>query len=105
PPTPSSSASWPQGRSSSSARRASSSSGPSADPAWPERIAIHWRLTMPFATSRGARIHYTVHGSKGPAVVLLQGLGLSSRFWFDVPERLGDVRRVIAVDNRGTGRS
>jgi 3-oxoadipate enol-lactonase len=38
-------------------------------------------------------------------VVLLQGLGLSSRFWFDVPERLSDVRRVIAVDNRGTGRS
>jgi pimeloyl-ACP methyl ester carboxylesterase len=60
---------------------------------------------MPFATSRGARVHYTVHGTKGPAVVLLQGLGLSSRFWFDIPERLSDVRRVIAIDNRGTGRS
>ena len=60
---------------------------------------------MPFATSRRARIHYTLHGSKGPPVVLLQGLGLSSRFWFDVPERLSDTRRVIAIDNRGTGRS
>jgi len=37
----------------------------------------------------------------------LQGLGLSSRFWFDVPQLLAenDVRRVIAIDNRGTGRS
>jgi len=60
---------------------------------------------MPFATSGRARIHYTLRGDKGPAVVLLQGLGLSSRFWFDVPERLSDTRRVVAVDNRGTGRS
>jgi pimeloyl-ACP methyl ester carboxylesterase len=60
---------------------------------------------MPFAISRGARIHYTVHGTKGPTIVLLQGLGLSSRFWFDIPERLADERRVIAIDNRGTGRS
>lgn len=64
---------------------------------------------MPFASSRGARIHYTVHGSSGTPVVLLQGLGLSSRFWFDIPAMLSDdpacPRRVIAVDNRGTGRS
>lgn len=64
---------------------------------------------MPFAHSRGARIHYTVHGEAGPAVVLLQGLGLSSRFWFDIPEMLASdpqtPRRVIAIDNRGTGRS
>lgn len=65
---------------------------------------------MPFATSKNARIHYTVHGAKaGTPVVLLQGLGLSSRFWFDVPKMLaedeGTPRRVIAIDNRGTGRS
>ena len=65
---------------------------------------------MPFATARNARIHYTVHGDRrGTPVVLLQGLGLSSRFWFDVPELLSEdaetPRRVIAVDNRGTGRS
>lgn len=60
---------------------------------------------MPFASSRGARIHYTVRGDGGAAVVLLQGLGLSSRFWFDVPDLLADGRRVIAIDNRGTGRS
>ena len=65
---------------------------------------------MPFALSRGGtRIHYTLHGKEGPAVVLLQGLGLSSRFWFDIPEMLAHdphgPRRVVAIDNRGTGRS
>ena len=66
---------------------------------------------MPIAPSRGARIHYTEHGTRGrgPAVVLIQGLGLSSRFWFDVPELLAHdphgPRYVLAIDNRGTGRS
>lgn len=64
---------------------------------------------MPFVTRPGARIHYAIHGDTGPWVVLLQGLGLSSRFWFDVPERLvadpTTPRRVLAIDNRGTGRS
>ena len=66
---------------------------------------------MPIATSRGAQLHYTVHGTRGvgPAVVLIQGLGLSSRFWFDIPELLANdpstPRFVIAVDNRGTGAS
>jgi pimeloyl-ACP methyl ester carboxylesterase len=66
---------------------------------------------MPIAPSRGARIHYSEHGTRGrgPAVVLIQGLGLSSRFWFDVPELLANDARgprfVLAVDNRGTGRS
>jgi len=66
---------------------------------------------MPIAPSRGARIHYTSHGDPGSetVVVLLQGLGLSSRFWFDVPDLLvADAhvpRRVLAIDNRGTGRS
>jgi 3-oxoadipate enol-lactonase len=78
---------------------------------------------MPFARSRGARIHYVVHEPHEPreprephrpraplpTVVLLQGLGLSSRFWFDVPELLAHdpetPRRVIRIDNRGTGLS
>lgn len=65
---------------------------------------------MPFVSRPGARIHYVTHGDVGaPTVVLLHGLGLSSRFWFDLPQLLatdGDgPRRVIAIDNRGTGRS
>jgi pimeloyl-ACP methyl ester carboxylesterase len=39
----------------------------------------------------------------------VQGLGLSSRFWFDVPHLLASdpahPRYVLAIDNRGTGRS
>lgn len=66
---------------------------------------------MPIASSRGARIHYTDHGDPRAAstVVLLQGLGLSSTYWFDVPQMVasepGAARRVLAIDNRGTGRS
>jgi pimeloyl-ACP methyl ester carboxylesterase len=57
----------------------------------------------------GARIHYEVHeshaGPGAPAVVLIQGLGLSSRFWFDLPDRLRPKWRVVLLDNRGVGRS
>jgi pimeloyl-ACP methyl ester carboxylesterase len=64
---------------------------------------------MPFAKgSGGARIHYQVHGNSPQKVVLLHGLGLSSRFWFDQPQRLSsgpDPWQVIAIDNRGVGRS
>src|SRR5580693_6639413 len=64
---------------------------------------------MPLAKgSGGARIHYDVRGSSPQTVVLLHGLGLSSRFWFDKPERLStgaDPWRVITIDNRGVGRS
>lgn len=66
---------------------------------------------MPIAPSKGACIHYAEYGraAQGPTVVLVQGLGLSSRFWFDVPQRLvsepATPRHVIAIDNRGTGKS
>jgi pimeloyl-ACP methyl ester carboxylesterase len=62
---------------------------------------------MPFATGTGgARIHYQVHGDDGPWVVLLMGLGASSHLWLDVPKSLrDDGYRVLAIDNRGTGRS
>lgn len=65
---------------------------------------------MPFAVGpRGTRIHYRLVGTEGPFVVLLQGLGLSSSFWFEQPELLsGDAEhpyRVLLVDNRGVGRS
>jgi 3-oxoadipate enol-lactonase len=64
---------------------------------------------MPLAKgSGGARIHYDVRGNAPQTAVLLHGLGLSSRFWFDQPERLSsgsDPWRVITIDNRGVGRS
>jgi 3-oxoadipate enol-lactonase len=71
---------------------------------------------MPFVDRPGARIHYETHGNSGvlpsqdtDTVVLLQGLGLSSRFWFDVPASIANdpqkPRQVITIDNRGTGKS
>jgi len=53
----------------------------------------------------GARIYYEITGAGGPNVVLIQGLGLSSRFWFETPRLLSGDHRVITLDNRGTGRS
>ncbi len=57
---------------------------------------------MPIAPSRGARIHYTVRGTRGagPAVVLIQGLGLSSKFWFDVPDMLAADKDAPALRHR-----
>jgi len=67
---------------------------------------------MPFAVgARGSRIHYRIVGDarSGEDVVLVQGLGLSSRFWFDQPEILAHdpsmSRRVLVLDNRGAGQS
>jgi 3-oxoadipate enol-lactonase len=68
---------------------------------------------MPFAMGPGgARIHYEVRSepedATAPAVVLVQGLGVSSRFWFDLPERIAGGakrRKVLVLDNRGVGRS
>ena len=65
---------------------------------------------MPYAVgARGARVHYRIVGDRGENVVLVQGLGLSSRFWFEQPELLADdpdhPRRVLVIDNRGSGKS
>jgi 3-oxoadipate enol-lactonase len=64
---------------------------------------------MPFARgARGARIYYETRGTGGPTAILIQGLGLSSRFWFDVPDRLATGRdpwHVLTPDHRGVGRS
>lgn len=71
---------------------------------------------MPFAESTdGFRLHYRearpAHPTSGAdlPVLMIHGLGMSSRFWFDLPERIAAdpdrPRRVVAIDNRGTGQS
>ncbi len=65
---------------------------------------------VPFATgSREHRVHYRKVGERGPALVLIQGIGLDGRFWFDLPESLANDPdkpwRVLVPDNRGVGRS
>lgn len=41
----------------------------------------------------------------GPPVVLLAGLGSTTRIWGNLPTVLGRALRVIAIDNRGVGGS
>jgi len=69
---------------------------------------------MPHARTRwGIRIFYEVHEPDAPTsadpLVLVHGVGLSGRFWFDIPRSIAcdaaTRRRVITIDNRGTGRS
>jgi pimeloyl-ACP methyl ester carboxylesterase len=60
---------------------------------------------MPYATSTdGARIHYEVHGSGAP-VLLIMGLGSNAYGWYRTIPWLSPRYEVIAFDNRGTGRS
>src|SRR5262245_26325973 len=60
---------------------------------------------MPYATSSdGARIHYEVHGS-GEPVLLIMGLGSNAYGWYRTIPWLAPHYEVIAFDNRGSGRS
>jgi 3-oxoadipate enol-lactonase len=60
---------------------------------------------MPHATSTdGARIHYEVHGS-GEPVLLVMGLGSNAYGWYRTLPWLSERYEAICFDNRGTGRS
>lgn len=61
---------------------------------------------MPFVTSRGCQIHYTVEGG-GPLVVLLHGLLSDARSWkrWGVVDALADRYCVACVDAPGHGLS
>jgi pimeloyl-ACP methyl ester carboxylesterase len=56
---------------------------------------------------RGAhQIHYEALGrADAPVLLLVMGMGLSSRSWHTLPELLRDDFRVVVFDNCGTGRS
>lgn len=66
---------------------------------------------MPFTRGPGDhRIHFREYGSRDdPTLVLIHGLGLDGRFWFEMPERLvADPEQrwhVLVPDNRGVGQS
>jgi len=55
-------------------------------------------------SSDGASIHYEIHGS-GEPVLLIMGLGSNAYGWYRTIPWLAERHRVIAFDNRGTGRS
>ena len=58
-----------------------------------------------FCTVRGVRIHYVDWGGKGPAIILLTGLGDSARIFDDLAPRLAQHHHVIALTRRGYGHS
>jgi pimeloyl-ACP methyl ester carboxylesterase len=61
---------------------------------------------MAFLTRGKHRLYYEVLGpEEAPALLLIMGMGFSSRAWGPMPERLAKTFRVIVYDNRGSGRS
>jgi 3-oxoadipate enol-lactonase len=58
------------------------------------------------ATADGARLHCEIYGdAPGLPVVLIHGLGGSTRSWSSIPVALARRRRVAVVDLRGCGHS
>lgn len=68
-------------------------------------------MIVPHATGPGDhRIHFREYGSRSnPTLVMIQGLMLDGRFWFEMPELLADDPElpwhVLVPDNRGVGQS
>ena len=59
---------------------------------------------MPAIETAGTRIHYARTGT-GPAVILVQGVGVIGRGWTPQAEALATRYSVITIDNRGIGAS
>lgn len=59
---------------------------------------------MPTVDAAGARISYTDVG-RGPAVLLIQGVGVAGECWRPQAQGLADRFRLLAFDNRGIGGS
>ena len=59
---------------------------------------------MAYVDRKDARIHYSRDG-QGPAVLLVQGVGVIGNGWKPQVEGLRDRYSLITIDNRGIGRS
>lgn len=59
---------------------------------------------MPYAEVDGARLHIRQQGS-GPVALFVHGFPLDSTMWIEQLTALSDIRRCVAVDLRGFGRS
>lgn len=61
---------------------------------------------MPVVDRGSHRIHFEVVGrADAPPLLLVMGMGFSSRAWHTLPALLRDDFRVVVFDNCGTGRS
>ena len=74
-------------------------------------VALSYICFVPFATGSGDhRVHFKEYGSRAnPTLVLIQGLVLDGRFWFELPAQLASDPKlpwhVLVPDNRGVGHS
>jgi 3-oxoadipate enol-lactonase len=59
---------------------------------------------MPTTTLNYITIYYEIHG-KGDPLLILGGLGDTTRNWQAIASHLGKDRQVILMDNRGSGQS
>ncbi len=59
---------------------------------------------MPKILANGINIHYEIHGTGDP-VVLIGGLGADTFLWFRQTPELSKAFQVIVFDNRGAGES
>jgi pimeloyl-ACP methyl ester carboxylesterase len=86
-----------------SARRAGDDYGAKASPDWRE---IDWTPHLYDTVIAGRRVRYCDYGAgDGPPVVMIHGLGGSWQNWLENIPRIGQERRVIAVDLPGHGAS
>src|SRR5436305_10535375 len=85
------------------ARKAGDDYGAVAQPDWRE---IDWASHLHDTIVEGRRVRYCDYGTgDGPPVVMLHGLGGSWQNWLENIPRIGQQRRVIAVDLPGHGAS
>ncbi|HYX32523.1 MAG TPA: alpha/beta hydrolase [Oligoflexus sp.] len=59
---------------------------------------------MAFLQRESGQIHYAAQG-KGEPLLILRGLGRSSRYWLGFEKQLAKVFKVIQIDLRGLGRT
>jgi pimeloyl-ACP methyl ester carboxylesterase len=60
---------------------------------------------MATARNDGVALYFEEHGAGEETIVLVPGLGLTTRAWTEVVDQLKANYRVVAVDPRGAGRS
>ena len=56
-------------------------------------------------TNQGLQVHYRIYGTGAPVVILSGGPGFDCDYLVPLAQELGETRRAILVDLRGTGRS
>ena len=73
---------------------------------WTDTSASHVRfIAVPGPAGKDIRLEVIDWGGRGPAVVMLAGLGESGHIYNDLAPRLTDQFRVIALTRRGHGAS